>query len=1216
MPRSVFSRWFRARRSRRRIDAVNPAAIESLEAKQLLSAANPSLDYFIADVNTNETLVQVEDGDRVDPALVEGRLITIYALADDDASEAEINSVRLRAEDVPKSRLENAAPYALSGDRRGDFHSRNGFTAQAGDFNLRGIAYSERRGNGDVLLDETFTFEFASDEAPVLGNDFISLVEGDETQIFDVLANDSDSNGDDFTVEILSGPSQGTAEFIDGQLHFTPEIDAIGSDSLTYLATDSRGFVSEPATVSIDIADDPTRFVVTNLPQEILDANPGLQSAIADDGINDADAFQAIVDFVTPEVKNIPGECNNNVGVDLDATIVVPGGTFEFAENVLIEASIDLVGAGAGQSTITNLPSFEVSAVDIDDPGDDARRVNKDGYLFALDKTADDITVSDITFSGPGVYGAIFGFDADGLVVRDNDFNSFKWSGLRLFSGDDVLIENNTFIDAGGQKLKANGAFEEVIDGEERVDAGEDADAALGSTGGGVYATFMNDTTINNNHFERTSGRRANFYGVKGRKFVDSTISNNTILTNFAIELPFENDEGNVIRNNYLDGVVSLPKFAGGKDLDDAETGAETGELAFDIRNNYFTRSYSLEWPRNDVRVANNVFEFDIRNDGGNLITSFEGEGSAPGDTEFHNNLIVNPGRGILAAREYNNFSFTNNLVIGNRGVSSREEAMFNFDDDVDFETIDIRDNVFELYYQERPLFSDEAEAASNVVNNTLIGISDTDRYTNEQQPGVTQGLIEDLLFSVGVDGGFLVDGDAIAEAARNQEAPGFFDTDGDGVVDNVDPAMFDASNGLNNVLLPGQTIGLEFDQPNNETVEDPSIGLTALSVNRQATNSFYAVDPRGVLTSDDLARISDGMLRIKSSPTQAFQGQNNATDDYGFMINTSQADRFTIESLVSSTDDRFSDKPFPQLGIQISDGSQQSYVKFIRGYGSNQHQLEVTFETEDSRVLTRTFALDEAQSATTVYRLSLDVDRSVPTRLLVTPRAQAFDRDGNEVGNEIVMQQFIVRGDIRDAANGLNNTTGGTGGLFAGVVSSHFSSANNSQNRPQQFEANFEYLRVTSGDVVFDNDPFRGVDVSAAGRQIASQPVAISSFESNSLFRFSRSDFGLLNIFRFASGTADEIQAAGQVRRNAIVLLGEYSSVTDAADAITSTGIGNDGPGVFSYFDSTLGHARLVYSANLNSTSSDLSILASLLSFNTSDSLVDLDEGSFQFFD
>lgn len=59
-----------------------------------------------------------------------------------------------------KSQTENIVPYALYGDRRGDYH---GSAWREGEFSLRIRVYSERRGRGRSLYDETIDFEIARD---------------------------------------------------------------------------------------------------------------------------------------------------------------------------------------------------------------------------------------------------------------------------------------------------------------------------------------------------------------------------------------------------------------------------------------------------------------------------------------------------------------------------------------------------------------------------------------------------------------------------------------------------------------------------------------------------------------------------------------------------------------------------------------------------------------------------------------------------------------------------------------------------------------------------------------------------------------------------------------------------------------------------------------------------------------------------------------------
>ena len=68
-----------------------------------------------------------------------------------------------------------------------------------------------------------------------------------------VLANDSDAEGDELTAELVEGTANGTLELNpDGSFVYTPNEGFSGSDSFTYRASDGSD-VSEPATVSLTV---------------------------------------------------------------------------------------------------------------------------------------------------------------------------------------------------------------------------------------------------------------------------------------------------------------------------------------------------------------------------------------------------------------------------------------------------------------------------------------------------------------------------------------------------------------------------------------------------------------------------------------------------------------------------------------------------------------------------------------------------------------------------------------------------------------------------------------------------------------------------------------------------------------------------------------------------------------------------------------------------
>src|SRR6185295_7639045 len=234
----------------------------------------------------------------------------------------------------------------------------------------------------------------------------------------------------------------------------------------------------------------------------------------------------------------------------------------------------------------------------------------------------------------------------------------------------------------------------------------------------------MADTEIANNRFVRTQqGKADEFYGVKGRQGKRCRIHHNTIEVGFSIEFPFENDEDVEIDHNVLHGPISIPKHAGGPVPKSGRT--------FRIHHNWMKDSYSIEFVRNGVEIDHNLFDFDPQKDGGNLISAF-GNAPAPGPATFHNNLVSNPGRGVIWMNEvFNNLEVRNNHIIARTTPTPRKEGLFGFNPACDFSTITIRDNIIECQGEPRPLLRCKESCASQIGNNDLTNVSDTDRYAN-----------------------------------------------------------------------------------------------------------------------------------------------------------------------------------------------------------------------------------------------------------------------------------------------------------------------------------------------------------------------------------------------------------------------------------------------------------------------------------------------------
>ena len=415
------------------------------------------------------------------------------------------------------------------------------------------------------------------------------------------------------------------------------------------------------------------------------------------------------------------------------ATIEIGAGTFELSAPLEPKAGMTIKGAGAGTTIITHTASWKPSTEKLPDSEANMDRIDTYAYLIRLQDKAADITISNLTLRGPRMHGAVFGRGNVNLHLHHLTIEDTLYCGIRCFASRQSRIHDCEFVDAGG-KWKRGGI------------PGTDG----GISGGAIFVTWMSDGEISHNRIRRTKeGGRHGHYGIKGRGGRRIHIHHNTISVNFSIEFPFEGADSFEIDHNILHGVVSIPKYAGGKVPESGST--------FEIHHNYFTTSYAIEFVRNGVDIHHNLFDFDVDNDGGNLISGF-GKAPATGPAVFHHNLVSNPGRGVIWINEpYDDLVVRNNHIIARTTKTPRREGLFGLNGESDFNTIQIVDNIIECRGLARPLLRTNASYQAVIRNNRLTHVSDTQRYDNRPTESEA-GLSEPLKFACGVHGELTID--------------------------------------------------------------------------------------------------------------------------------------------------------------------------------------------------------------------------------------------------------------------------------------------------------------------------------------------------------------------------------------------------------------------------------------------------------------------------
>ena len=423
------------------------------------------------------------------------------------------------------------------------------------------------------------------------------------------------------------------------------------------------------------------------------------------------------------------------------ATIEVAAGTFVLDAPLEPKARTTIQGAGIDKTTLTGAAGWKPSTKTLPDPEMTTRGFDTRAYLIRLRDKAAGVTVSGMTLRGPQMHGAVYGFDNADLHLHHLRVRDTLWSGVRTFGMKGAKIHDCEFIDAGG-----------------RWERGEPG-VKGGITGGAIFAVWTADSDIGHNRFVRTrAGAGEEFYGVKVRQAKRCRVHHNTIGANFSMEFPFENDEDVEIDHNVCDGTVSIPKHAGGPVPKSGRT--------FHVHHNWFRDSYAIEFVRNGVEIDHNLFDFDAKKDHGNLISAF-GNAAAKGPARFHNNLVSNPGRGVVWMNEaFDNLEVRNNHVVARTTATPRLEGLFGFNPKCDFKTVTIRDNLIECEGQARPLLRAKESYLAVIENNTLTNVSDSDKFENPKAARPV-GLEKPLKFACGVRDEFTIDGWKAGPTAR-----------------------------------------------------------------------------------------------------------------------------------------------------------------------------------------------------------------------------------------------------------------------------------------------------------------------------------------------------------------------------------------------------------------------------------------------------------------
>ena len=261
--------------------------------------------------------------------------------------------------------------------------------------------YTVSDGNGGTDTGTVNVTVNGVNHPPVAVDDTATTVAGTLVAV-NVVANDTDVDGDTLSVTGVTSPAHGTAVINSGKVNYTPSGNYTGSDTFDYTVSDGHGG-TDTGTVTVTITPPPNRPPVANDDQATTAYNtPATIDVLAND--TDADADTLSLTAVTTPAHGATAINNGKVNY-------APATNYFGADSFDYTVSDGHGGTDTGTVNVTVMPPPDHPPVALDDNATTTENTAVTLNLVAndTDVDADPLSVSSVTTPGHGTATIVSG---------------------------------------------------------------------------------------------------------------------------------------------------------------------------------------------------------------------------------------------------------------------------------------------------------------------------------------------------------------------------------------------------------------------------------------------------------------------------------------------------------------------------------------------------------------------------------------------------------------------------------------------------------------------------------------------------------------------------------------------------------------------------------------------------------------------------------------